>query len=893
MNYVLLALTALLSCGTICGMAKTKVQLSEVEQSVVIACQSGQAQLVKFLLDAGADKDMLTPDGSTLMHVAIEQGHHEVVAVLVQAGADINREFNGMSPLYRASERGQYEIVELLIMGGADKAQSYQNLTPLLTATQKGHLRVVQLLMSNASQNLSLGTPARFASHITPEHALARVQVEGRKEVFAVSAVTNHRAVATSSSMLVSEGGSKLAQRSRGERPRELNQSAAASAGFSDKSSRAEPSASTSLDERRRHGVSKNDNLTKGNESFNTHKWRLALDYYKRALREVEIESENYYLILGNLMQIYHGDVHGVKAKPAKVLKYARILEVQTVHPGLQALSFVVLAECLYDGRGFAKDLTMALGYAQKAAQQSYNRVAQERGSLLVKKITEDRNNEAREREEKDREYINKITEENKRLELEARKASEVLLKERKEREAVEARFEQYLQAQAISAASSASGAPTVAAAAAAIQRESISSHSANAQSKSLFLVPRPFILQGQTDAISSVSMMPDGKWALTGSLDKTARLWDLRDTNAIRSYILRGHTEMITSVVLRLDGKMALTGSIDMTARLWDLRDTNNIRFLMLQGHTGPINAVALTPDGCWALTGSTDATARLWDLRSPNICSHILQEHADVSLISLADDAKWAITRSVLRSAEGRKACFWDLRDTSNIRSYPLKGHTDLITSVTLTLDGKWALTGSSDRTARLWDLRDVNNIRSYVLKGQSGSIKAVSLTPDCKWAITGSARCSDLGTKSIPGIAQFWDLRDTSNIRWYILEGREDEIRSVSLTPDGKWAIIGSYSMGSGSGGKPLIRLWDLRDTSNIRSTVLSYENPVAAATSGRYWGIGGATGLEALSSDGMWALTGSKSNAIDAKNVTLWDLSHYEDSWHSYEGSWHSS
>ena len=82
-------------------MVKTQAQLSELEQSVITACQSGQAQLVKFFLDAGADKDMLTPEGSTLLHVAVEQGHYEVVAVLVQAGADVNKEFNGMSPLSR------------------------------------------------------------------------------------------------------------------------------------------------------------------------------------------------------------------------------------------------------------------------------------------------------------------------------------------------------------------------------------------------------------------------------------------------------------------------------------------------------------------------------------------------------------------------------------------------------------------------------------------------------------------------------------------------------------------------------------------------------------------------------------------------------------------------
>ena len=92
------------------------------------------------------------------------------------------------------------------------------------------------------------------------------------------------------------------------------------------------------------------------------------------------------------MMQIYHGDAHGVKAKPDKVVKYARILEAQNVHLGMQALSYVILAECSYSGRGLSKDLAIALEYAFMAASQNTNRLAQEQGLLLVKKITRGKN---------------------------------------------------------------------------------------------------------------------------------------------------------------------------------------------------------------------------------------------------------------------------------------------------------------------------------------------------------------------------------------------------------------------------------------------------------------------------------------------------------------------
>ena len=126
-------------------------------------------------------------------------------------------------------------------------------------------------------------------------------------------------------------------------------------------------------------------------------------------------------------------------------------------------------------------------------------------------------------------------------MEEEARKP-EKLLREKKEREALQNKLEQQKQMQAVvvSAAAPVSTSSFGAAAAAPKKGATISSAGnssfAKAQSKSSVIIPRPFLLQGHTRPIVCSALTPDGMWALTGSEDGTARLWNLRDPSNICS---------------------------------------------------------------------------------------------------------------------------------------------------------------------------------------------------------------------------------------------------------------------------------------------------------------------------------------------------------------------
>ena len=64
-------------------------------------------------------------------------------------------------------------------------------------------------------------------------------------------------------------------------------------------------------------------------------------------------------------------------------------------------------------------------------------------------------------------------------------------------------------------------------------------------------------------------------------------------------------------------DNRWLVTGSFDRTARLWDLTAKDPAASpVVLSGHEGAVYAVGISRDNHWLVTGSWDGTARLWDL-------------------------------------------------------------------------------------------------------------------------------------------------------------------------------------------------------------------------------------------------------------------------------------
>jgi len=86
----------------------------------------------------------------------------------------------------------------------------------------------------------------------------------------------------------------------------------------------------------------------------------------------------------------------------------------------------------------------------------------------------------------------------------------------------------------------------------------------------------------GHSSLVTSVAFSPDGKYALSGSDDKTLKLWEISSGREIRSF--KGHSDDVESVAFSPDGKYALSGSGDSTLKLWEISSGREIR--SFKGH-------------------------------------------------------------------------------------------------------------------------------------------------------------------------------------------------------------------------------------------------------------------------------------------------------------------
>jgi WD40 repeat protein len=124
------------------------------------------------------------------------------------------------------------------------------------------------------------------------------------------------------------------------------------------------------------------------------------------------------------------------------------------------------------------------------------------------------------------------------------------------------------------------------------------------------------YTMQGYQNTIESIAIgtgAPTGcQYLANGNTDHLIHLWDTEQGRQLQT--LHGHTGPVRAVAFHPHGNRLVSGSADRTLRLWQIDQTKSVLIQTIYGHSAEITAVAFSPDGSFFVSAGMDRIIRIW---------------------------------------------------------------------------------------------------------------------------------------------------------------------------------------------------------------------------------------------------------------------------------------
>lgn len=133
-------------------------------------------EMLKYLIDKGADVNLKNKTSLTPLHMAIMKGHTEIAKILIKNKANVNvRDRNQSTPLHHAAYFGRTKIAKLLVENGADiNAKAKNGKTPVDIAKEKNNKGVVEALEKMKKDKQAPDAPHSTEKGMKPSNSPGR-----------------------------------------------------------------------------------------------------------------------------------------------------------------------------------------------------------------------------------------------------------------------------------------------------------------------------------------------------------------------------------------------------------------------------------------------------------------------------------------------------------------------------------------------------------------------------------------------------------------------------------------------------------------------------------------------------------------------------------------------
>lgn len=326
----------------------------------------------------------------------------------------------------------------------------------------------------------------------------------------------------------------------------------------------------------------------------------------------------------------------------------------------------------------------------------------------------------------------------------------------------------------------------------------------------------------GHSDKVYTLATSADGKTLVTGSKDKTVRVWDV--ATGKQTWSFQGHLGIVTAVAIRPDGRQLASGGDDGSVKIWPLSPADEHR--SFTDATEPLWTATYSPNGDKFAAAGADKVVRVYDASTGKLLKPLSGHTKAVTALAFLPGDK-------LATAAGDKLVkLWNLADGTAV---DLAGHTSAVLAVGADPEGKLVVSGSADRSVRGWDPADPKKAK-WTWTGKS-AVTAVAPRKGAKQIAIGTAD----GGLTLLGLEA-----DVPKIL-ASLGAHTAGVAAVTWSPDGTRVAT--------CGGDGAVRLWSVPE-SGTPTPLARFDPPqrsggssspvsaIAFSTDGRYLAAGGA-------------------------------------------------
>jgi WD40 repeat protein len=288
---------------------------------------------------------------------------------------------------------------------------------------------------------------------------------------------------------------------------------------------------------------------------------------------------------------------------------------------------------------------------------------------------------------------------------------------------------------------------------------------------------------------VACMAVSPDGAVAAIGEAGGRIHLDDVATGRRLRT--LTGHGEGVSGLAFNAAGDRLLSGSLDRTVRMWNVADGQQVGTLQT---SSPVTAIALMLEGTQVAVATDDNVIRTWPLPGspavpqtadaaasaatpPAAAQPIKQFVGHAARITSLVPIDTHASRLLSGSHDGT-ARVWDAAGGNQVASYDDGG---LITSVAIRLDGKRIATASEFGRVKLW------NAENAQLIAQISAERPITATIDRLRVAVDLAKRRALNAKA--DLAQVIKARDAEREAVYeaVLEVAKTDVEAKKKTED----------------------------------------------------------------------------------------------------------